>query len=368
MYSTCLSCHSSLGANEAVEPFPVGRRLAFDGERGRLWAVCPSCGRWNLSPLEERWEAVEACERLFRGEQLRVQTAQVGLARLREGTELIRVGRPQRPEMAAWRWGDALGARRRKALVGIGGGVAAGGLALGGLVAAGIAVTPVLAGFPVLAFWGVSGAGAMATAMRRYGSVLKVPGPGGHPLAVYRANLGETGLVARPEGGWALRLRHARGTTELQGEDALRALRVLMARVNPLGASSRRARDAAEAVAEHGGPERLLRSVALVSGAASEGYAEARADHRRRSFTNPNTLAGNIAPTDRGALPRLGRTERLALEMAVHEDAERRAMDGEMAALEAAWREAEEIAGIADGLLVPAGVEEKMAKMKGGKG
>ena len=26
MYSTCLFCHASLGANEAVERFPVGRR------------------------------------------------------------------------------------------------------------------------------------------------------------------------------------------------------------------------------------------------------------------------------------------------------------------------------------------------------
>jgi hypothetical protein len=30
MYSTCLFCHAQLGANEAVEHFPVGRRLAFD--------------------------------------------------------------------------------------------------------------------------------------------------------------------------------------------------------------------------------------------------------------------------------------------------------------------------------------------------
>jgi hypothetical protein len=40
----------------------------------------------------------------------------------------------------------------------------------------------------------------------------------------------------------------------------------------------------------------------------------------------------------------------LALEMALHEEAERRAMDGELAELEAMWREAEEIAAIADAL------------------
>ena len=30
MYATCLFCNKPLGQNEAVERFPVGRRLAFD--------------------------------------------------------------------------------------------------------------------------------------------------------------------------------------------------------------------------------------------------------------------------------------------------------------------------------------------------
>src|SRR5918997_842011 len=89
MYSTCLFCHADLGSNEVVEAFPVGRRLAFDQARGRLWVVCPKCGRWNLTPIEERWEAIEECERLFAGTRLRASTDQVGLARLREGLELV---------------------------------------------------------------------------------------------------------------------------------------------------------------------------------------------------------------------------------------------------------------------------------------
>jgi len=48
----------------------------------------------------------------------------------------------------------------------------------------------------------------------------------------------------------------------------------------------------------------------------------------------------------------------LALEMASHEESERRAMQGELALLEAAWRQAEEIAKIADNLLVPESVDE----------
>jgi hypothetical protein len=48
----------------------------------------------------------------------------------------------------------------------------------------------------------------------------------------------------------------------------------------------------------------------------------------------------------------------LALEMASHEDAERRAMEGELAALERAWRDAEEVAAIADGMFGSTQLEE----------
>jgi hypothetical protein len=42
----------------------------------------------------------------------------------------------------------------------------------------------------------------------------------------------------------------------------------------------------------------------------------------------------------------------LALEMMTHEESERPALEGELSILEDAWREAEEIAAIADGLLI----------------
>src|ERR671929_85116 len=140
MYHTCLFCQSDLGANESVERFPVGRRLAYDAARGRLWVVCPRCARWNLTPLEERWEAIEQCERLYRGTRLRASTANVGLARLREGLELVRIGSPLRPEMAAWRYGDQFGRRRRRMALRVGLGVAAVGALVAGGVAAGMSV------------------------------------------------------------------------------------------------------------------------------------------------------------------------------------------------------------------------------------
>src|SRR3982751_6632500 len=125
MFSTCIFCHSGLGANDAVEHFPVGRRLAFDAARGRLWVVCRECERWNLTPLEERWEAIEECERLFSSTRLRVSTDNIGLAKLREGLELVRIGNALRPEMAAWRYGDQFGRRRRKHFLVTGAAIAA---------------------------------------------------------------------------------------------------------------------------------------------------------------------------------------------------------------------------------------------------
>ena len=40
MYSTCIFCNQSLGTNEAIEIFPIGRRISFDAAMGRLWVIC----------------------------------------------------------------------------------------------------------------------------------------------------------------------------------------------------------------------------------------------------------------------------------------------------------------------------------------
>jgi hypothetical protein len=109
MYTTCLFCNEDLGRNEVLPTFPIGNRLAFDSQHGRLWVICPSCHRWNLSPLDERWEAVEECERRFRGSRLRYSTDNIGLAYLQEGLALVRIGPALKPEIAAWRYGRLLG-------------------------------------------------------------------------------------------------------------------------------------------------------------------------------------------------------------------------------------------------------------------
>ena len=56
--------------------------------------------------------------------------------------------------------------------------------------------------------------------------------------------------------------------------------------------------------------------------------------------------------------------QRLALEMALHEDAERAALEGELGELERAWQEAEEIAGISDNLLLPESLTGALDKLR----
>ena len=56
---------------------------------------------------------------------------------------------------------------------------------------------------------------------------------------------------------------------------------------------------------------------------------------------------------------------RLALEMVLHEDDERRAMEGQLRELEDRWREADVIAGVADSLLMPASVNAALSELRG---
>ena len=57
---------------------------------------------------------------------------------------------------------------------------------------------------------------------------------------------------------------------------------------------------------------------------------------------------------------------KLAVEMALHEEQERRALEGELLLLERAWREAEEIAEISDNLLLPQGADEFFSEHRRG--
>lgn len=319
-------CKRPLGSNEVVETFPVGRRLAFDAARGRLWVVCLKCRRWNLTPLEERWEAVEDCERLFRGTKLRTSTEQIGIARHPEGLDLVRIGRPLRPEFAAWRYGDQF--RRRLRLAAVGGVVAgAAGMALVSL--------PVSSGLLLVGWWGWFGWQQLRTIARvRVGSD-GVEGDSLEAAQVVGFNQGAVRSIRlmpdEGESGFAVEVVKRSRKARFEDRDARRVAAAIVPFINGNGGSRRTVQKAVGEIETDGHPARFLKRVA-------------RDAHP----------GGHGAPGSIWALPH---TTKIALEMALHEEQERRALEGELWILEQAWKEAEEIAAIADNLLVPAGTD-----------
>ena len=329
MYRTCIFCRKPLGSNEVVETFPVGRRLAFDAARGRLWVVCRKCERWNLTPLEERWEAVEDCERIFRDTRLRVSTDNIGLARHPEGLTLVRIGEPLRPEFAAWRYGDQFGRRRRK--VAVYGGVviaAATGLTVGGLVAGAAISTSLL---PIQAMQWYLMRGKRVRLRLEDGRVLVLKGYWGRFSCQMRPADGDgTGFRIQVE---EYSFRKGMRKFSFEGEAANRAATALLPAMNASGGTRATVQDAVGRIEATGSAERLIADLAA-------------ADDFKDGVGRPGWIGNMPEPT------------RLALEMALHEEHERRALEGELWLLERAWRDAEEIAAISDDLLLPEGAED----------
>jgi hypothetical protein len=339
VYATCLFCNHHLGANQVLELFPVGRRLAFDAAKGRLWVVCRRCERWNLSPFDERWEAIEACERLFRDARKRVASDNVGLAKLDEGLELVRIGEPLRPEFAAWRYGDQFGRRRRQAvLVGVGIGAVAGGIMIGG-AAVGIAGGG--------GWWIYQVIGETVKQYRRRRVVARVPTGDGRRLIVRGSHLNSAILTpdAQSTVGWNLHLTHATGVATLTDHHATRAAALIMPAVNRSGASKLNIQRAVREIESLRDPVEFLKTVAASPGQSGFYYGL----YRKRP--------------PKGLL-HLPLSTRLAVEMAVNEEHERIALEGELALLELAWKDAEEIAAIADNLTIPAEVDQQLERLK----
>jgi hypothetical protein len=351
MFTTCIHCTADLGRNEAFEVFPVGTRLAFDAARGRLWVVCRKCDRWNLSPLEERWEAVEAAEARFRDSRLRVSTDNIGLARLREGVDLIRIGAPQRPEMAAWRYGDQFGRRRRRQMLVTGTVLGSAAAILGGMAFVGVSVGSFAGFYANGGFWDglVNG--------RQGKSIGKIALPDGRLVDVLRRHARMSTIEqADIPGALQIRLESVAGSHILTGDAAMRAAARLMPTVNRFGGKRAEVRDAVSLLEEAGDPMRALANLQARYGARPE---QLRWERKFGVWKG-----GERVKKVPGALHTLPANYRLALEMALHEDSERRAMDGELADLERAWRDAETIAKIADDMFMPASMDDDMQRLR----
>jgi hypothetical protein len=345
VYATCLFCNKPLGNNEALETFPVGRRLAFDAAKGRLWVVCRQCERWNLTPLDERWEAIEQAEKLYRDTRRRVATDNIGLANLRDGTTLVRIGQPQRPEFAAWRYGDQFGRRRRRQLLVAGGGIVALGAIVTGSAVAGVGVG---------AFgWMIGQLGQRIVRGGPEDVVAKIRTDHSGLVHVRRRHLGESVIDRAEDGSMSLYLRFKNGSARFEGREAERIASIVLPKVNRFGGARKAVSDAVTEIERSGSAEAYLARLTSTAHAYERPYQS-----KRRSRWSGHSDFYKYG------LYSLPAEHRLALEMALHEEAERRALEGELVQLEEAWKEAEEIAAIADNLLLPESVETAFEAMK----
>lgn len=329
-------------ANEQLEHLPHGRRVAFDPARGRLWTVCRSCRRWSLMPIEDRWEALEELEKLTMDEaHLLSQTDNISL--LRAGPlEIVRVGRAQLTEEAWWRYGRELTSRRRKwDKLGFAGTLAAGAVVAGGWAAGGVSV---------LGMWLVMGHGSESVRdgarWLRFGSSAwrgerRCTNCGFTFRSLAYRDRASIGLLPTEEPG-RLELvarctscgQYRDAGLRLEGEEADRTLRRVLAYHHFAGASE----------------QRVFRATRLIQEAGST-----------RDLTR-------IVVRDGRRLGDLQRTGGIALEIAANEAIEHHLLELEVADLEAHWRREEELASIIDGELTPLPVLEQMRRLATGAG
>lgn len=326
MYTTCAFCAGSLGGDGADSGLGVGRRFAFDPWKSRAWVICAKCGRWNLTPFDTRIDVIEALERMAGTGRVAATSEQVTLLRTHH-FDVVRIGRPPRVEMATWRYGERIKARRREhlkvyvpvAVVGVGAMVllnAAAGVGLGAF----IGQMPNLIDTTATGIIGNRRVGIESPVCQNCGRLMVLRSKHvQHARLTHSAHADLALLVSCPH-------CHSLGT-QIEGEAAEQTLRSGMTYLNlkKRRAVKRKATEAAVLVEKSGGAEDLIRRLAQ----------------------------------EERTVKALGTQQGLALEMAVDEQAELRE-------LERQWHDAEEIAEIADNLGLSKAVEDNLHRLKDG--
>jgi hypothetical protein len=320
--------------------------------------VCRHCRRWNLAPIEARWEALEELDRATRDKaRLLAQTENIALYEWGE-IELVRVGRAaERAEEAWWRYGrELVGRRDRFKKVSFVGTIAVGAAVVGGWTTGAFGW---LGAYLIWEHGGKYVPRKASDAMRwlRFGSTAwrgdaRCPNCGTQLRRIAFADRDDWGLAvdeesetiglvrACPRCGHSPRTRGVgRGSTmdgvltgaggrliRLDGPAGERAARRVLAYHHFAGASERR----------------VIRAAREIETAGS-------------ALDFARLAVGSGRPVNR-----LDRTASIAMEISANEAAEQRLLQAELAELEHIWREEERIAAIADGELTPVGVLESL--------
>jgi hypothetical protein len=175
-----------------------------------------------------------------------------------------------------------------------------------------------------------------------------VPDNGGTLIDVRRAHLKRTRWrIDENTGELSLAIGFKRGLVTLTGEEARRQAGILIVHANRRGGNRTEVQRAVERIQDAGSAEAVVTSMA--------------------TQRQPPPVWTKGSGSDRAEPFGLSAERRLAFEMALHEEQERRALQGELLALEQAWRDAEEIAKIADNLLIPESHEEWLRKQRENK-
>ncbi|MDH3732003.1 MAG: hypothetical protein OEU54_00655 [Gemmatimonadota bacterium] len=318
MHSRCLYCGHALGGTTGIHPASRSVRIAFDPERERVWTICSRCHGWNMWPSEVPSGAIEALERVaFDRARMLFQTDHVALLQAGD-RELIRVGRPPRLEAAWWRYGSTL-RRRRDRFASPATRVATATYSAVSSVGMIVGLSSVTGDFSRAANRTVE-----VLRWRRFGGTAwegRAPCPscGSVLIRLFFMKCGDLSLFTDGDGQTGVGMPCVRcdpWATDQAHRFAPQLVEPLLRRVlawhNVNGATK----------------DELDRAVALIEAAGpADGFME--------------RLAARGLP-----LHAMTRVERLALEMAVNDRAERWRLAARAASIEAEWRRADELATI----------------------
>jgi hypothetical protein len=166
------------------------------------------------------------------------------------------------------------------------------------------------------------------------------------------------------QGGFEMKIRHKPLTSAaflkdwnpavvVSGDEAIRAARHLLPRINRAGGSTNEVTDAVRALEQSDSTQKLFALMAT----RYRTTRPKRGPSRFRWSTRTKLDGGAI-------IKEMPASIRLALEMSLHEEDERRALEGELYLLEDRWREAEEVAAISDDMFLPTGLVDKLKALK----